>query len=84
MRTKSDHRVQFRWADNTNIELMDIINPSYVYKVGDKIDISYYAFVGPEKKIELHNVKVVVTDVTHEVIESIVYEQIETIHIQKA
>ena len=83
MRAKSDHKIQFKWVDDSKEELLDVLNPSYIYKIGDKIDISYYVFGGDKKEVEMKNVFVEVTDITHEIVESILYEQIVTAHIKK-
>ena len=83
MRTGPDHKIEFRWVDDTKIELQDILNPTYVYKINDKIDISYYTFGDKDKGVQLNNVRVEVVDVSQEIIESILYEQLIVIHIKK-
>ena len=80
---KSEHKLQFKWVDDTNVDLMDVMNPFYHYKTGDKIDISYYEFDKTTEKLAMKNIKVEVVDISHEIIESMIFEQITTVHIRK-
>ena len=77
METKPEHELTFNVVDDSNLEIPSIVNPSYIYRVGDCfrwVD----AFAEPPVFADL-----VVTSVKMELHNHITPEQQFIVHVEK-
>ena len=77
METKPEHELTFEVVDDSKLEIPSVINPSYIYKVGDTfkwVD----AFAEPPVFVNL-----IVTSVTMELHNHITPEQQFVVNVEK-
>ena len=68
-----EHKMEFEVVGNDNIEIQPVKNPSYVYKVGEKIKVFYIDIKdnAPDEKQAVFEV----TDIQHEINQVLFSEQ---------
>jgi len=80
MQLLADHRIEFVCTDDEDLKIPPIINPSYIYKIGDRIKV--VDLLNELDNKDIYN-EIEVVDIKHELTVGISSDQSVIIYVKK-